>query len=803
MPENKVQIVVEVDAKTGQAVIRQLGQEMDNAGHKGAAGFGRASAGADRLRQSMAPVVGLATQLVGGLTAVGALMIAKDAALAAARYETLGVAMKVVGNNAGYTGAEMAGFAAALQQNGIAMTESRETLTRMAQAHIDLTKASQLARIAQDAAVIGNINSSEAFERMIHGVQSGQIEVLRTIGINVNFENSYKKLAAQLGKTSEELTETEKMTARVNVVMEAGAGIAGTYEAAMTTAGKQLLSVQRYIDNLGVTAGSVFNDVLIVGVAGFTAGLKEANSEASALAANGTLAAWGKGLIYTFAILADTVAIQFKTIASGVNYIMAAGFAVVKFSEMYGNAAARNFAAAKRNWQELKGIGATLVETEQERWKNAGGDFTTSASQMYASRVANAEKDAAAAAAAEKKRMAAGAAARAQAEADERAAGALKKQQGEAKKAAAQAASLAKEWEKVKLELTDETGAVALTGLDHALAEIDKKADQLRRKFGNRPEIDEWQAAAENAKIQAKVQEDLTKATEDYREVALASLSEQDRAVAKVVSEYDHYRQVVVDWGAAAIAAGKDQATTMDEVYNRLDALDRAQGEEVQHAKDQAGELTEFQKQAYRNMESAGADFFHSLRTDSDDWLDNWVDMLGRMVDEWASAQMMMGLFGQDFGKGGALGGVVGGLVNDWNTAGTWLGDLHIAAVAHSGWNVGTESAPAYRAVSPSLFANAPRFHNGLAPDEFPAILQEGERVWSVDQVRQAKTAASSSTSTTPAASPGPINVTIIAADAQSITEMMRRNPQAVLGPLREALRGGDRGLRADLQRVM
>lgn len=30
---------------------------------------------------------------------------------------------------------------------------------------------------------------------------------------------------------------------------------------------------------------------------------------------------------------------------------------------------------------------------------------------------------------------------------------------------------------------------------------------------------------------------------------------------------------------------------------------------------------------------------------------------------------------------------------------------------------------------SPLLFANAPRFHNGLAPDEFPAILQRGERV--------------------------------------------------------------------------
>jgi len=49
-------------------------------------------------------------------------------------------------------------------------------------------------------------------------------------------------------------------------------------------------------------------------------------------------------------------------------------------------------------------------------------------------------------------------------------------------------------------------------------------------------------------------------------------------------------------------------------------------------------------------------------------------------------------------------------------------------AVAHSGWNVGT-SPPATRNVNPIMFAGAPRLHNGLRSDEFPAILQEGEQV--------------------------------------------------------------------------
>ena len=187
-----------------------------------------------------------------------------------ARFDTLGTVMKVVGNNAGYSAAQMEAYAQSLQKQGISMLESRNTLAMMASAHINLANASKLGRVAQDAAVIGNINSSEAFQRMIYGIQSGQVEILRTIGLNVNFEASYKKLAQQLGKNVASLTETEKVQARVNVVMERGADIAGSYEESMGTVGKAAKSLERIWENLRVLAGGIFQEGFIVIVDGLT-----------------------------------------------------------------------------------------------------------------------------------------------------------------------------------------------------------------------------------------------------------------------------------------------------------------------------------------------------------------------------------------------------------------------------------------------------------------------------------------------------------------------------------------------------
>ena len=205
----------------------------------------------------------------------------KETVLLAARFETLGVVMETVGKIAGYSAKEMEEFDLALRETGISMVESRRILSTMAVAQLDLKKATELGRAAQHAATMAGLDSSEAFQRMIYGIQSGHLIVLKTIGINVSFENSYKKVAETVDRTVNSFSTAEKATIRMHAVLEDAKKKAGLYEAAMTTAGKKLTSFTRYIKDFKVKMGLAFGPATIILVDAATAAMKEMQEEIS------------------------------------------------------------------------------------------------------------------------------------------------------------------------------------------------------------------------------------------------------------------------------------------------------------------------------------------------------------------------------------------------------------------------------------------------------------------------------------------------------------------------------------------
>lgn len=198
----------------------------------------------------------------------------KDSTLLASRYDQLGLIINVVGRNVGRSAESLDQLEAALQKTGISAIQSRNNIIKMISANIDLSKATDLARLAQDAAAVAGTSSSEAFARLVRGIQSAEKETLETLGLNVNFQQSYEKLAAQLGKTANELTTVEKTQAATNAALEAGRNIAGSYEASLDNAGKQLQSATRYLEDFQVKLGAAFQPAFATGVNAYSDSLK-------------------------------------------------------------------------------------------------------------------------------------------------------------------------------------------------------------------------------------------------------------------------------------------------------------------------------------------------------------------------------------------------------------------------------------------------------------------------------------------------------------------------------------------------
>ena len=283
---NKIAIEIVVN-DNGSVALKQFGDNAEKSLH----GVSTAARGSDSAFTGMIGtlknMLGLAAAAFGVHEIVS---YGKEAVMLAARVETLGVVLGVVGENAGYSKGEMARYVEEVKKMGITTEVAHDAVIKIAQAQINVADSAKLARIAQDAAVIGNINSSDAFQRMINGIRSGEVEILKTIGLNVNFEQSYQRMARELGKSTESLSEQEKTQARANIVMDAGTRITGAYEASMGTAGKMSLSLARYTEELKLGLGQLFGVTFTDAVLGVTMLLKDMNAYMEEMKSNGAIA---------------------------------------------------------------------------------------------------------------------------------------------------------------------------------------------------------------------------------------------------------------------------------------------------------------------------------------------------------------------------------------------------------------------------------------------------------------------------------------------------------------------------------
>jgi hypothetical protein len=132
-------------------------------------------------------------------------------------------------------------------------------------------------------------------------------------------------------------------------------------------------------------------------------------------------------------------------------------------------------------------------------------------------------------------------------------------------------------------------------------------------------------------------------------------------------------------------------------------------------------------------------------------------DTIARMASDMAAQMATEALFGNlsKSGGGGGGGGLLGSILDMFGggTNSSPQGNPYGAGTGgwemHAGGTVGSGSYP-HREMPAWMIASAPRLHNGLAADEFPAVLQKGERV-----IPKGKSAGNTNNITINVAAPG------------------------------------------------
>lgn len=220
--------------------------------------------GVDRVSNVLKRITSTLTSplvLLGmGSGAVGIGALVKDFVMTGGRTETLNIAMNAVAKSTGTPMDELLKQRQAVMDLGIAEQEATQVMTRFMQSNLDIAQASQISRVAQDAAVIAGVNSSAATETMVEAVAKLSPEMLSSFGMTKNMNTIFAEHAERIGivvKTTDkygktvrhmtrDLTEAEKKQGMLNYIIEEGAKISGTYESAMGSAFKKLGSLTRY-----------------------------------------------------------------------------------------------------------------------------------------------------------------------------------------------------------------------------------------------------------------------------------------------------------------------------------------------------------------------------------------------------------------------------------------------------------------------------------------------------------------------------------------------------------------------------
>lgn len=273
--------------------------------------------------------------------------------------------------------------------------------------------------------------------------------------------------------------------------------------------------------------------------------------------------------------------------------------------------------------------------------------------------------------------------------------------------------------------IQSETGKLSASAPAEQVRSVREHADALY-------ELKEAQEAAREAEREATRQtEQATRAREQAIEDINDRILETMPAYDAAIKAAEDWRKRTLDALSTSAADYEQYAGQVDAVFDHMaeqaidksrkmeDGITRGLRKYAEEATDAAASAEKIIGSAAESVEDALVDAFTNAEFS--------VESFGKIAQS-VARDILQAYIRQNI-TGPLVGAINQGISG--GTGGGGLGSMFssiLSSIFHEGGTVGETAAPT-RMMPASMFATAPRFHNGLAPDEFPAILQKGETV--------------------------------------------------------------------------
>jgi len=211
----------------------------------------------------------------------------KESIFGAARTEQMASVLNMLGRRVGYSSDQIETFTHNIRKSGIELGIAQNTLAEFIRNNMDAAQAVDLARVAQDAAVISNSNSSATLDRLIYGIARQNSLLLRNAGVQVQVGQAVAEYAAEIGKATDSLTNAERTQAVLNAALAEGKKLSGAYAKSLEEPVKKLGSLVRIVNDIKISIGNglypAFKQFVNEGLDPFVQWIKASLAEGSQL----------------------------------------------------------------------------------------------------------------------------------------------------------------------------------------------------------------------------------------------------------------------------------------------------------------------------------------------------------------------------------------------------------------------------------------------------------------------------------------------------------------------------------------